>query len=152
MCLVSSCACGDGRGGAALQQDVLIKAIGKSGSAKSDKQLKILDATAGFAHDALRMAAAGHVVTALERDPVLAPASTPLPAYAFLSCNLPPHLLESPLLLFLKIRMRVVACFSRCATLWRGGVVALCEGQMLACLCFLTAGTCVLPWALTARA
>jgi hypothetical protein len=92
VCLVSSCACGDGRGGAALQQDVLIKAIGKSGSAKSDKQLKILDATAGFAHDALRMAAAGHVVTALERDPVLAPASTPLPAYTFLSCIPPPPL------------------------------------------------------------
>ena len=48
-----------------LRQDVLLKALGKK-----KKQLAILDATAGFGHDALRMAAAGHHVTALERDPV----------------------------------------------------------------------------------
>ena len=50
---------------AGLQQDVLLKAIGKK-----RKGLVILDATAGFGHDALRMAAGGHRVTALERDPV----------------------------------------------------------------------------------
>lgn len=50
---------------AAIQQDVLIRAIGKK-----NKGLEIIDATAGFGHDALRMAAAGHHVMALERDPV----------------------------------------------------------------------------------
>jgi hypothetical protein len=49
-----------------MANDVLIKAVGRK-----KKRLKILDATAGFAHDALRMAAAGHDVTAVERDPVL---------------------------------------------------------------------------------
>ena len=52
-----------------MQQDVLVKAIGKK-----NKGLEIVDATAGFGHDALRMAAAGHRVVAFERDPVRLPA------------------------------------------------------------------------------
>ena len=49
-----------------LAKDPLIKALGRGRAG-----LSVVDATAGFGHDGLRMAAAGHRVTALERDPVM---------------------------------------------------------------------------------
>lgn len=53
-----------------LSGDVLVRAcVGKNKGAKGP--LSIVDCTAGYLHDSLRLAASGHDVTALERDPVV---------------------------------------------------------------------------------
>ncbi len=50
-------------------RDPLVKAMGKLTA--SDEQTQILDATAGWAQDAIHLAEAGFSVTALEREPLV---------------------------------------------------------------------------------
>ena len=55
-----------------LSGDVLVRACaGKKKPGEKKVSLTIVDCTAGYVHDSLRLAAAGHRVTALERDPVV---------------------------------------------------------------------------------
>jgi 16S rRNA (guanine1516-N2)-methyltransferase len=50
-----------------LNQESLVKAIGKH----SNKQLNIIDATAGFGNDAFILAALGHNISLIERSPIM---------------------------------------------------------------------------------
>lgn len=54
-----------------LSGDVLVRACAGKKKPGGRTSLAVVDCTAGYLHDSLRLAAAGHRVTAIERDPVV---------------------------------------------------------------------------------